>query len=357
MTGAVKGSKSMGFTYNDEGIRTSKTVNGVTTNYYLEGTRIVGEETSGVITVYIYDSQGSPIGFQVNSSGAWNTYWYEKNLFGDITAVYDCAGSKLISYSYNPWGQCQTTYSSGVTSSHQAAKNPFTYRGYYFDKDLSLHYVSSRYYDPYTFRWISSDIYVSTGQGLTASNMFAYCNNNPVMYVDPTGNLPINIILSKKIIEKISNLSSRIVSFVDTVVNTIKTDISNYDIENSDEQKVLDATLFSAYKGTVVIKLSGEYVFSYGVIVIGMDYWADVNTVKHEYGHKVQLDNMGIFDYTKNVAIPSVTANIAQRIGKLPFDYYSSPWESEADYYGGVTNRSFKDPWTQQDGYHRYLFY
>ena len=46
----------MSFTYNDEGIRTSKTVNGVTTKYYLDGSRIVGEETNGVITVYIYDS-------------------------------------------------------------------------------------------------------------------------------------------------------------------------------------------------------------------------------------------------------------------------------------------------------------
>ena len=56
LTGAVVGDKVMSFTYNDEGIRTSKTVNGVTTKYYLDGSRIVGEETNGVITVYIYDS-------------------------------------------------------------------------------------------------------------------------------------------------------------------------------------------------------------------------------------------------------------------------------------------------------------
>ena len=93
------------------------------------------------------------------------------------------------------------------------------------------------------------------------------------------------------------------------------------------------------------------------LIVIGTEYRTDVNTVKHEYGHKVQLNNMGLFCYTKNIAIPSVVANVAERMGNLPFDYYSSPWESEADYYGGVTNRSFKDPWTQQDGYYKYLFH
>ena len=46
----------------DEGIRTSKTVNGVTTNYYLSGSTIIAEETEGNITVYLYDSTGSPIG-------------------------------------------------------------------------------------------------------------------------------------------------------------------------------------------------------------------------------------------------------------------------------------------------------
>ena len=46
----------------DEGIRTSKTVNGVTTTYYLSGSQIIAEETSGNLTVYIYDASGSPIG-------------------------------------------------------------------------------------------------------------------------------------------------------------------------------------------------------------------------------------------------------------------------------------------------------
>ena len=57
----------MSFTYNDQGIRTSKTVNGVTTTYYLDGSKIVGEETNGNITLYFYDSLGHPIGFKISS--------------------------------------------------------------------------------------------------------------------------------------------------------------------------------------------------------------------------------------------------------------------------------------------------
>ena len=68
-----------------------------------------------------------------------------------------------------------------------AAKNRLTYRGYYHDKDLDMYYLKSRYYDPAISRFISADGYVSTGTGLLGYNMYAYCNNNPVMYVDPEG--------------------------------------------------------------------------------------------------------------------------------------------------------------------------
>ena len=107
LTGAVKGSSVLSFTYNDEGIRTSKTVNGVTTTYYLNGSQIVGENRNGDVIVYIYDAQGMPIGMQYHeataASDAWEIYWYERNLQGDIVAVYDEVGVKLASYVYDAW--------------------------------------------------------------------------------------------------------------------------------------------------------------------------------------------------------------------------------------------------------------
>ena len=69
------------------------------------------------------------------------------------------------------------------------------------------------------------------------------------------------------------------------------------------------------------------------------------NTVKHEYGHKVQFDNMGLRTYVAKVAVPSVTANILDRMGKLPYDYYGSEWEAEADRLGGVHRTSNNTPW------------
>ena len=89
LVGATKGGKTYSFTYNDSGYRTSKTVNGVTTTYYLNGSMIMAEETQGNMTVYLYDTAGMPIGMQYHLATAaedvWQVYWFEKNLLGELT--------------------------------------------------------------------------------------------------------------------------------------------------------------------------------------------------------------------------------------------------------------------------------
>ena len=122
--------------------------------------------------------------------GSFDVYWYEKNMQGDITAVYNSYGTKLVSYAYDAYGNFTRTL-HGISSTHVAAKNPFTYRGYYYDYDLELYYVASRYYDPDTGRWLSADSLMSNAGGdVRGYNLFAYCFNNPVMYTDHTGNWP-----------------------------------------------------------------------------------------------------------------------------------------------------------------------
>jgi len=191
---AVKGSNTLSFEYNDDGIRTSKTVYGVEHIYYLNGSQIVAESWNGNFIAYIYDATGSPIGMQYHGSSfddnEFAYYWYVKNYQGDILAVYSNDGVKLISYSYDAWGNVYTLYSNGGSST--AAKyNPFKYRGYYHDSETGFYYLNSRYYDPATGRFLNADGYISTGTGLLGYNMFAYCNNNPVMHVDHSGQMAI----------------------------------------------------------------------------------------------------------------------------------------------------------------------
>ena len=70
-----------------------------------------------------------------------------------------------------------------------AAINPIRYRGYYYDAELGMYYLQSRYYDPAVKRFINSDGSISTGQGFVGYNMFAYCLSNPVRYLDVQGRL------------------------------------------------------------------------------------------------------------------------------------------------------------------------
>ena len=214
LVGAVKGAKSMSFAYNDEGIRTSKTVNGVTTTYYVNEGRIVAESNNSRTIVYIYDASGSPIGMMYRTTsyaeGAFDVFWYEKNLQGDIVAVYNSSGTKLVTYDYyDAWGNYTVSYSNGGGSTG-AQYNPFRYRGYYYDTDLGMYYLQSRYYDAKICRFISADSYISTGQGMISFNMFAYCNNNPVNYYDPCGD---------NFIEWINRIIEKIKSFIEKAAN------------------------------------------------------------------------------------------------------------------------------------------
>jgi len=193
LVGATLGSNTYTFTYNDQGQRVTKTKNDVTTRYYWSGSLLLAEETDGNVYIYLYDEQGSPIGFQYRAANysetAVDTYWYEKNLQGDIVAVYNSSGTKLVSYTYTAYGECMPKYSNGGNST-AAANNPMRYRGYYYDTDLQLYYLISRYYDARMGRFISADlpdVLTATPMGFTDKNLYAYCDNNPVMRVDEDG--------------------------------------------------------------------------------------------------------------------------------------------------------------------------
>ncbi|MBE6880618.1 MAG: RHS repeat-associated core domain-containing protein [Ruminococcaceae bacterium] len=112
------------------------------------------------------------------------TYTYRKNLQGDIIAILNSAGTEVVTYTYNAWGVATV---GGTMASTLGTKNPFRYRGYYYDTETGYYYLNSRYYDPVTGRFLNADGYVSTGQGLLGYNMFAYCGNNPVNRVDRNG--------------------------------------------------------------------------------------------------------------------------------------------------------------------------
>ena len=69
--------------------------------------------------------------------------------------------------------------------------NPIRYRGYYYDFETDFYYLQSRYYDPAMGRFINADGYINANGDMLGFNMFAYCSNNPVMYLDYSGQFAI----------------------------------------------------------------------------------------------------------------------------------------------------------------------
>ena len=188
------GQSLLKFMYNADGIRTNKIVDSVNHVYTLNGTQIVSEAWGTNLLIYLYDESGAPIGMQyrTNSYAAnvFDTFYFEKNLQGDIIAVYNADGDRIGSYIYDAWGNFTVTVESTNTileSKIVRIFNPFRYRGYYYDTETQLYYLQSRYYNPTTGRFINADGYVNANGNLMGYNMYGYCSNNPIMNADPTG--------------------------------------------------------------------------------------------------------------------------------------------------------------------------
>ena len=182
------------FTYYEDGMRRTKTVGGVTHYYTYEGINLIKEEWGNNVLIFLYDASGSPVGMQYRHSSyatdVWDTYYYEKNLQGDVVAVYNTSGTKLVTYTYDAWGRIlNTSYHNGGNST-SIVHNNLKYRGYYYDSDLNFYYLATRYYDPFTCRFVTADdpaVLTATPMGLTDKNLYAYCDNNPVMRADNGG--------------------------------------------------------------------------------------------------------------------------------------------------------------------------
>ena len=131
---------------------------------------------------YRYDKNNQLVGFNLNGT----EYVYVMNGQGDVTGILDTTGKQIVSYTYDAWGRC--TIASDTSGKNIGSINPMRYRGYYLDNETGFYYLQSRYYDPNVGRFINADEpnYIDSSNSI-CSNLFAYCSNNPVMRVDPTG--------------------------------------------------------------------------------------------------------------------------------------------------------------------------
>ena len=151
--------------------------------------QVQGSGAGQVKQLFSYDANGDVV--SVNYNGT--EYFYLRNGQNDVVGLMDGSGNRVVEYTYDAWGKLIST--TGTLATSLGADNPFRYRGYYYDTETGLYYLMTRYYDPEVCRFISADVYMTTGQGVLGGNMWAYCLNNPVNMVDQTGSEAVAIAL------------------------------------------------------------------------------------------------------------------------------------------------------------------
>ena len=173
------------YVYDNDGRRIQKTVGDKVTRFYLDGDKIIAQkEEGGERMDFLYDEKGTPFAFEYQEK----MYFYQTNLQGDIIGIVDSKGSQVVVYRYDAWGE--VLVSSDASGFGLAKINPLRYRGYYYDQETGLYYLQTRYYDPKVRRFLNADdasVLTKDPEQLTEKNLYAYCDDNPVMYRDDAG--------------------------------------------------------------------------------------------------------------------------------------------------------------------------
>ena len=178
------------YTYNVDGIRTSKTVGTTTTDYLLDGGNVVGEVQNGEITATYL--RGANL---LSTDNGTSTSYYLFNAHGDVTGLTNGAQTVTKAYDYDAFGNEKNPSSTD--------ENPFRYCAEYFDKETGTYYLRARYYDPAIGRFTQQDTHWNTANMIygdanstgnpslysimQSSNLYAYCINNPIIHLDSTG--------------------------------------------------------------------------------------------------------------------------------------------------------------------------
>ena len=234
------------YTYDSSGMRTKMTVyntdsDTVNTVYYyiwnngkLLGYIVTDANGATEHTVkMLFDNTNDSVGYELYSAedNTTKSYFFLKNLQGDITNVFNENGDDVLQYAYDAWGNVtaifdKSSYENLLESAEAVVFTPITYRGYMYDQYSGLYYLQSRYYNPTYGRFINADSIMKIGNVLGA-NIFAYCENNPVNFADYDGRDSQKF---AKIIVEIFTVLVAICAFVEHIFNDeVILGFSNYE--------------------------------------------------------------------------------------------------------------------------------
>ena len=178
------------FTYDAEGLRTSKTVNGEKTVFVWDGDQLVMElsESGKVQKRYIC---GNDLVYADKGTDTEKQY-YVTDPHGNVVQLTDESGAVTKTYEYDSFGN--------EVDSDSKDENPFRYCGEYYDKETEEIYLRARYYQPEVGRFLTRDSYTGEEDEPLSLHLYTYCGNDSVNRIDPSGN--VNIVVSGGIYKK-----------------------------------------------------------------------------------------------------------------------------------------------------------
>jgi RHS repeat-associated protein len=168
------------FTYDGDGKKVKQTytdVSGTLTTYYYAGGsyEIQSDGTTQTVKQY-YSIGGSTVAVREGSTFSF----FLLDHLGSVVGVTDSSGALIAETRYLPFGQVRT----------DVGTIPQTDYGYTFQQNVDatgLMDYDARFYDPLLGRFVQADTVVPGIGKSQAFNRYAYTNNNPVKYTDPSG--------------------------------------------------------------------------------------------------------------------------------------------------------------------------
>ncbi|MFC1755125.1 RHS repeat domain-containing protein, partial [Thermoproteota archaeon] len=177
------------FTYGGDGGRVTKSVGSVTNTYI--GSLYEERNDTGQIdtfTKHVFLGATRITSLTTDSQQQTDTHYYHSNHLGSSNIITDETGAQVALYEYAPYGTL-ASMSSGEE------KTNYKFTGKEMDSSTGLYFYGGRYYDPEIARFITPDTIVPSASDPQTLNRYAYCRNNPLKYVDPSGHFFWFIIL------------------------------------------------------------------------------------------------------------------------------------------------------------------
>ena len=294
LTESIAANETVQYSYRPDGLRNSKSANGVTTTHLWDGANIVGDLQNGALqSTYV---RGIGLIASKDTTGVHS--YYLQNGHGDVIQLADSNGLVTKLYDYDAFGVERDMDAQDV--------NPFRYCGEYFDRETETIYLRARYYNPRTGRFTAED------PAQAELNWYTYCSNSPVIMVDPWG---LEGVLIREIMEKnggeVTQVKTNILGGVTSVTvkmgDTEKTYKVGTDITIINKKSVIDNSVLMRdfdLSEKASTHQAGDYDFSReedAALAFGLKYNNKSKSGGEEYGASINESSDGKYSFANVV--------------------------------------------------------